>query len=79
MFEFNQPGQLVIIQPYEREAGVSLRDTNRPTTQSSAYGNTQRNLQDMGFMGGIFDWLKEMSYSSLFLSLRVIFIYLMYN
>lgn len=55
MFEFNQPGQLVIIQPYEREAGVSLRDTNRPTTQSSAYGNTQRNLQNMGFMGGIFD------------------------
>lgn len=47
MFEFNQPGQLVIIQPYEREAGVSLRDTNRPTTQSSPLGNTRQNMQGM--------------------------------
>lgn len=47
MFEFNQPGQLVIIQPYEREAGVSLKDTNRPTTQGSALGNTRDSFQGM--------------------------------
>ena len=34
MFEFTEPGQIVIVQPYERESGVSLRDTNRPTTQA---------------------------------------------
>ena len=34
MFEFTEPGQIVIVQPYEREAGISLRDTNRPTTQA---------------------------------------------
>lgn len=31
---FNEPGQFVVIQPYERESGFALKDTNRPTTQS---------------------------------------------
>lgn len=33
--EFTAPGQIVVIQPYERESGISLRDTNRPTTQAA--------------------------------------------
>ena len=40
MFEFNQPGQFVIVQPYERGAGASLCDNNRPTTQSSPFNNS---------------------------------------
>lgn len=47
MFEFTQPGQMVIIQPYERESGVSLKDTTRPTTQSSPLANTRQNMQGM--------------------------------
>lgn len=35
MLEFKQPGHVVVIQPYERESGISLRDTNRPTTQKN--------------------------------------------
>ena len=33
-FCFSQPGQQVIIQPYERESGFSIRDTNRPQMQN---------------------------------------------
>ena len=58
MLEFTEPGQIVIVQPYERESGISLRDTNRPTTQagptfgaggaSGAIPGT--NTQDLGGM-----------------------------
>ena len=60
MFEFSEPGQIVIIQPYERESGISLRDTNRPTTQAGpkfgAGGNSGAvpgmQTQDLGGMAG---------------------------
>ena len=43
MFEFNEPGQLVIIQPYERESGLKIGiDDNRytPTTQNNPMGSS---------------------------------------
>lgn len=60
MFEFTEPGQIVIIQPYERESGISLRDTNRPTTQAGpkfgAGGNSGAmpgaQTPDLGGMAG---------------------------
>lgn len=60
MLEFTEPGQIVIIQPYERESGISLRDTNRPTTQASptfgAGGASGAmpgaNTQDLGGIAG---------------------------
>ena len=60
MLEFTEPGQIVIVQPYERESGISLRDTNRPTTQASptfgAGGASGAmpgvNTQDLGGMAG---------------------------
>lgn len=68
MLEFTEPGQLVIVQPYERESGFSLRDTNRPTTQSGpkfgAGGSSGAvpgaNTQDVGgaignMIGGLFN------------------------
>ena len=33
--EFKDPGQIVVIQPYERESGLSIKDTSRPQMQSS--------------------------------------------
>lgn len=33
-FKFSEIGQFVVIQPYERESGVSIRDTNRPKMQN---------------------------------------------
>lgn len=62
MFEFNQPGQIVIVQPFERESGLNLgMDDKRyqPETQSSAIGNTMDGLRDtfgqtgQGGIGGI--------------------------
>lgn len=50
-FEFNEPGQFVIVQPYERESGLKIGiDDKRyqPETQSSAYQNTVQ-----GMFGGI--------------------------
>lgn len=32
---FSQPGQQIVIQPYERESGISIRDTSRPQMQNS--------------------------------------------
>jgi uncharacterized protein (AIM24 family) len=43
MYEFTDPGQMVIIQPFERESGVKFGvDDSRyqPETQSSSFGNT---------------------------------------
>ncbi|KQO13813.1 AIM24 family protein [Paenibacillus sp. Leaf72] len=43
MYEFNEPGQIVIIQPFERQSGVKFGiDDNRyqPQEQSSAFQNT---------------------------------------
>lgn len=68
MLEFTEPGQLVIVQPYERESGFSLKDTNRPTTQAGprfgAGGSSGAvpgaNTQDVGgaignMIGGLFN------------------------
>ncbi|MFZ5966621.1 MAG: AIM24 family protein [Bacillota bacterium] len=46
MFEFKNPGQIVVIQPSERKAGVSLSiDAGAPAgTQSSAFGNSMDNM-----------------------------------
>lgn len=56
MYEFTEPGQLVVIQPYERESGVKLGiddDRYKPQAQSSAMGNTMGNMQDtFGQFGG---------------------------
>lgn len=49
-FEFNEPGQFVIVQPYERESGLKVAvDDKRykPQSQSSAYQNTMSGVQDM--------------------------------
>lgn len=35
MLKFSHPGQIVIVQPYEREAGINLRDEHRPEMQNS--------------------------------------------
>lgn len=43
MYEFNEPGQTVIVQPFERESGLKVGiDDNRykPEMQSSSYQNT---------------------------------------
>ncbi|ADO59977.1 AIM24 family protein [Paenibacillus polymyxa] len=43
MYEFNEPGQIVIVQPFERESGVKFGiDDKRyqPEEQSSAFKNT---------------------------------------
>jgi uncharacterized protein (AIM24 family) len=43
MYEFTEPGQIVVVQPFERESGVKLGlDDNRyqPDSQSSAFQNT---------------------------------------
>ncbi|MFF2531326.1 AIM24 family protein [Brevibacillus sp. NPDC058079] len=43
IYEFNEPGQVVIVQPYERESGVKLGIDDRryqPEMQSSSFGNT---------------------------------------
>lgn len=62
MFEFNEPGQIVIVQPYERESGIKLGlddDNHKPQTQSSAMNNSMQNLQSAfggsngGGIGGI--------------------------
>ena len=47
MFEFNEPGQLVIIQPYEREAGLKIGiDDKRysPTTQKNPMGSSMNEM-----------------------------------
>lgn len=44
MFEFNEPGQIVIVQPFERESGLKVGiDDNRyePDAQSSSFQNTR--------------------------------------
>lgn len=49
MFEFSEPGQIVIVQPFERESGLKLGiDDNRyrPEMQSSAGQNTMDNIRD---------------------------------
>lgn len=53
MFEFTEPGQIVIIQPFERQSEIKLGiDDNRyqPGTQAPAMGNTMSNLG--GMLGG---------------------------
>lgn len=47
MFEFNEPGQLVIIQPYERESGLKVGiDDKRytPTTQTNGAGSSMNEV-----------------------------------
>ena len=49
MFDFNEPGQIVIVQPYERESGlkVGIDDNNyQPETQGGSMQNTMSNLQN---------------------------------
>lgn len=49
-FDFNQPGHIVIIQPFERKSGlkVSINDkTYRPNGQGSAYQNSKNNFRGM--------------------------------
>lgn len=60
MYEFSEPGQIVILQPYERESGVKLGvDDNRyqPEMQNSAFGNTfgggQGGVPQGGQQGGL--------------------------
>ena len=61
MFEFNQPGQIIVIQPKERESGLKLGlDDNRyqPENQGSSMQNSRNNLNDLmgqgqGGLGGI--------------------------
>ncbi|CAM4524042.1 uncharacterized protein (AIM24 family) [Paenibacillus endophyticus] len=51
MYEFNDPNQVVILQPYERESGVKFgMDDKRytPQEQSSAFGNTFGGSQGHG-------------------------------
>lgn len=50
MFHFEQPGQIVVVQPFERESGLKIgMDDNRyqPGTQSSAYNNTRNHLGNL--------------------------------
>lgn len=47
MFEFTEPGQIVIVQPFERESGLKVGiDDNRykPEGQASAFQNTQNGM-----------------------------------
>ncbi|WP_139990647.1 AIM24 family protein [Paenibacillus paridis] len=66
MYEFSDPNQVVIVQPFERESGVKFgMDDKRyqPQEQSSAFGNTfggnqghnqgQLQGQESGGLGGI--------------------------
>ncbi|WP_270571524.1 AIM24 family protein [Bacillus glycinifermentans] len=64
MFEFQQPGQIVIVQPFERQSGLKVGlDDNRykAETQNSAWQNTRQGMtnqpehhgQDQGGLGGI--------------------------
>jgi len=48
MFNFPQQGQTVVLQPSERKAGLdlSIDSGGRAQSQSSAFGNTQDNMQD---------------------------------
>lgn len=56
MFEFKEPGQIVIVQPFERESGlkVGIDDNNhRPEEQSGSFQNSMGNLQNtFGGQGG---------------------------
>lgn len=57
MYEFTEPGQIVILQPFERESGVKLGiDDNRyqPESQNSAFQNTfgGNGSPGGGIMGG---------------------------
>lgn len=52
MLEFKQPGHTVIIQPFERESGISIRDTTRPTTQKNPLSGMKENLQETFNNGG---------------------------
>lgn len=54
MFEFNEPGQQVIIQPYERESGLKIGiDDKRytPTTQNNGMGSSMGEIGRV--VGGI--------------------------
>ena len=54
MFEFDEPGQLVVIQPYERESGLKVGiDDNRysPTTQGNPMGSSMDEAKRV--LGGI--------------------------
>ncbi|MDI3411144.1 hypothetical protein QKW52_16050 [Bacillus sonorensis] len=47
MFEFQEPGQIVIVQPFERQAGlrVGLDDQRyQAQTQGSAWQNTRQGM-----------------------------------
>lgn len=47
MFEFTEPGQIVIVQPFERESGLKIGiDDNRyqPEGQASAFQNTREGI-----------------------------------
>lgn len=50
MLEFRNPGQTVIVQPSERKSGVKVAVDDRsytPSTQGSAYRNTQQNMNNL--------------------------------
>ena len=50
MFEFNEPGQLIIIQPYERESGLKVGiDDKRytPTTQNNPMGSSMNEINNV--------------------------------
>lgn len=48
-FEFNEPGQYVIVQPYERESGlnVAMDGNHKPQMQSSSGQNSMDNMRNM--------------------------------
>jgi uncharacterized protein (AIM24 family) len=50
MFEFTEPGQIVIVQPYEREAGIELAIDN---DEDSNYQQLSHHGQQQGGLGGI--------------------------
>lgn len=56
MLEFTEPGQMVIVQPFERESGVKIAiddKRHQPETQGSAGQNTMDNLRNsLGNLGG---------------------------
>lgn len=55
-YTFRFENALVIVQPYERDSGVALRDTNRPTTQAApTFGSNGQSMGDtLGQLGRIF-------------------------
>lgn len=65
-FDFNQPGHIVIVQPYERKSGlkVAVDDNNhRPTTQAPptmGMGNNPNNNRSNPIGGGIGDFLGKL-------------------